>query len=299
MAEGRRSATKVKVSHPEKVLFPDGYTKGDMVAYYLSVADVMLPYMRGHPLAMLRFPNGLGGEKFFQKQAPDYFPSFIGRVEIPKAKGTTKYGTVNNKDALAYIANHNCIEFHTLSVRANDLRHPDRIVFDLDPSVDDFGAVKAAAGWLRDLLDELGLPNFVMTSGSRGLHIWVPLDRRSTSDDVLAFSGSVAQVLVTQHPDELTTEFSKKDRGDRIYLDVARNAPAQHAITPYSLRAIAGAPVATPITWDELDDPQLGPQRWTMKTVGERVGSDPWSGMMRQARSLKRATGRLERLVAA
>lgn len=291
---------KVKVTHPEKVLFArDGYTKKDMVEYYLAVSEVMLPHMRGHPLAMLRFPNGIDGERFFQKQAPDYFPAFIGRVELPKAKGTTNYAVVNNRDALAYIANHNCIEFHSLPVRANDLRHPDRIVFDLDPSVDDFGVVKDAAGWLRALLDDLGLPNFPMTSGSRGLHIWVPLDRRSTSDEVLAFAGSAAQLLVTQHPDELTTQFSKADRGDRIYLDVARNAPAQHAVTPYSLRAKDGAPVATPISWDELDDPDVHPQRWNMRNVLERVADDPWKGMARGARSLKRAAGRLERLAAA
>jgi bifunctional non-homologous end joining protein LigD len=248
---------------------------------------------------MLRFPGGIDGERFFQKQAPDYFPSFIARAELPKAKGTTNYAVVNNRNALAYIANHNCIEFHSLPVRANDLRHPDRIVFDLDPSVDDFDAVKQAARSLRGLLDELGLPNFVMTSGSRGLHIWVPLDRRTLTDDVLAFAGGVAELLVTQHPDELTTRFSKADRGDRIYLDVARNAPAQHAITPYSLRAKPGAPVATPFAWDELDDPDLHPQRWTMKSIRDRLGRDPWEGMTRRARSLGPAARRLERLAPA
>jgi bifunctional non-homologous end joining protein LigD len=291
---------KVKLTHPEKVLFPaDGYTKADMVSYYLSVADRMLPLMRSHPLAMLRFNNGIDGERFFHKQAPNYFPDFIERVEVPKSKGTTKYPVCNNSDALAYIANHNCVEFHLLGVRADDLWHPDRMVFDLDPSIDDFGQVRDAARWLHDLLDEIGLASFLMTSGSRGLHIWVPLDRRSTTEEVVSFAAEVAKVLADGHPDVLTTEFSKADREDRIYLDTARNAPSQHAVAPYSLRAKDGAPVATPISWDELDAPDLHPQRWTIRTVKERLETDPWKGMMRRAKSLARAAKALERLAAA
>lgn len=286
----------VEITHPDKVLFPkDGYTKADMVGYYLSVADAMLPHMRDHPLAMLRFNQGIHGERFFHKQAPKHFPDFIDRVEVPKAKGMTTYPVCNNSRALAYIANHNCVEFHVLTVRADDLRHPDRLVFDLDPSVDDFSQVRSAARWLHVLLDELGLSASAMTSGSRGLHIWVPLDRKSAIDEVYSFAADVAQVLVDRHPEELTTEFAKADRGSRIYLDIARNAPGQHAVAPYSLRAIDGAPVATPIAWDELDDPALTPQRWSMTTVVQRLTADPWSGMTRRARSLERARRTLAR----
>jgi bifunctional non-homologous end joining protein LigD len=290
----------VKITHPEKVLFPaDGYTKADMVSYYLEVAGVMLPHMRSHPLAMLRFNAGIHGERFFHKQAPDYFPDFIERVEVPKSKGTTRYPVCNNADALAYIANHNCVEFHLLGVRADDLWHPDRMVFDLDPSVEDFAQVRNAARWLRELLDEIGLASFLMTSGSRGLHIWVPLDRKSTTEEVVSFAGDIATVLSGRHDDVLTTEFSKADRADRIYLDIARNAPAQHAVAPFSLRAKDGAPVATPIAWEELDDPDLHPQRWTIRTVLERLDTDPWKGMARRAKSLGGAAKKLERLAAA
>ena len=289
----------VAVTHPDKVLYPeDGYTKADMVEYYLAVADVMLPHMRRHPLAMLRFNEGIHGERFFHKQAPKYFPEFIDRVEVPKAKGTTMYPICDNEDALAYIANHNCIEFHLLPVRAEDLRHPDRMVFDLDPSIEDFSEVRDAARWVHELLDEVGLTSFVMTSGSRGLHIWVPLDRKSSTDEVVDFATVTAALLVARHPEALTTEFTRADRGEKIYVDVARNAPAQHAIAPYSLRAKPGAPAATPIEWTDLDDPDLSPQRWTIKTIMERLDADPWTEMHRRARSLDRARRSLDKLSA-
>ena len=289
----------VRITHPDKVLFPrDGYTKADVVAYYAAVAEVMLPYMRGHPLAMLRFNQGIDGERFFHKQAPKYFPDDIERVEVPKAKGTTTYPVVNNVEGLLYIANHNSIEYHLLPVTADDLGHPDRLVFDLDPTTDNFEEIRDAARWLRDLLDELGLASFPMASGSRGIHIWVPLDRKSTVEEVVDFASGVADVLVSRYPDTLTTEFSKENRGDRIYVDVARNAPAQHAVAPYSLRAKDGAPAATPITWDEVDDPDLTPQRYTLATLPQRIadGGDPWKGIAKKARSLAKAKAGLSKL---
>ena len=288
----------VKITHPDKVLFPrDGFTKQDMVDHYLSVADVMLPHIRNHPIAMLRFNDGIDGEKFFHKNAPDYFPDFIERAEMPTSKRVTKMPVVNNEDALAYIANHNSVEFHVLTAPADDLGHPDRMVFDLDPSTEDFEMVKDGARWTRELLEEIGLPAFLMTSGSRGLHIWVPLNGKATTEEVNGFVDQAADVLAARHPDELTTEFTKAERGDRIYVDVGRNRPAQHAVAPYSLRAKDTAPVATPIGWEELDDPELHPQRYTMRN--RRTGNDPWKGIAKKARALGPAAKKLERLAAA
>ncbi|MGH2759394.1 MAG: non-homologous end-joining DNA ligase [Actinomycetota bacterium] len=290
---------QTRITHPEKVLFPrDGHTKADMISYYESVADVMLPYMRGHPLAMLRFNKGIDGEQFFHKQAPNYFPDFVERVELPKAKGTTRYPVCNNKEALLYIANHNCIEFHLVPVRADDLGHPDRMVFDLDPSTEDVDEVKEAARWLHDLLEEVGAASYLMTSGSRGFHIYVPLDRKSSVEDVVEFADVVATVLVFRHPDTLTTEFSKEDRGSRIYVDVARNAPAQHAVAPYSLRARDGAPAATPIDWSELDDDNLGPRTFTLGTLPGRLAEqgDAWKGIWDRPSSLAALRRKLRRL---
>lgn len=290
----------MNVSNPDKVLFPDdGVTKTEFVQYYADVANAMLPFARGHPVAMLRYPNGITGHRFFQKQAPDYFPDSIRRVEIPKAKGTTSYPVCDKVEAIVYLANQACIEFHLLPLLADDIGRTDRLVLDLDPSIDDFDGVRRGVHLMRDLLDEVGLPSYVMTSGSRGLHVWVPLQKTPVGE-VHEFASGLADVLVRREPDLLTTEFSKEDRGDRIYVDVARNAPAQHAVAPYSVRAKSGAPVATPLDWDEVDDPKLGPQTYTLRDVRDRLAkTDPWKGMRRRAKALGPARKALDRLTAA
>lgn len=295
----KRAGSGVRVTHPEKVLFPrDGFTKSDMIAYYDAVSGAMLPFLSGHPLAMLRFNQGIDGERFFHKNAPDYFPEFIERAPLKTAKRTTMMPVINNREGLLYIANHNCIEFHVLPVPADDLWHPDRMIFDLDPSTDDFSLVKDSARWLRLLLEELGFAPFLMTSGSRGLHIWVPLDRSATVEDVVSFAGDAARLLVDRHPDVLTTEFSKQERGDRIYVDVGRNAPGQHAVSPFSLRAKDGAPAATPIEWDALEDADLKPTSFGLRNLPDRLTRqvDAWKGMRRHAKALKGPRKKLERL---
>ena len=288
-----------RITSPDKVLFPrDGITKLDMIRYYDEVCDVMLTHMKEHPLAMLRYNGGIDKEKFFHKNAPDYFPDYIDRAPFETSKRTTMMPVVNNCEALLYIANQNCIEYHVLPEPAHDLWHPDRMIFDLDPSTENFDEVREASLWLRELLEDLGLTPFVMTSGSRGLHIWVPLDGSATVEESNTFAHRVAEVIAAQHSDVLTTEFHKEKREDRIYVDVGRNAPGQHAVTPYSLRARDGAPVAMPIDWDEVADPSLTPKRYLMKdapaTVAER--GDLWKGMRKRAKSLTNASRKLERL---
>lgn len=289
----------VEVSNPDKVLFPeDNVTKAEFVGYYKDVSNVMLPFLKNHPVAMLRYPNGITGHRFFQKQAPDYFPEFIRRVEIPKQKGMTAYPVCDTTDAIVYLANQACIEFHPLPTLADKLGRTDRLVFDFDPSIDDFDGVRTAARMCRDLLDELKLPSFPMVSGSRGIHIWTPLPV-TPIEEVHPFVNAVAQVLVSRDPDLLTTEFTKENRGDRIYVDIGRNAPAQHAVAPYSVRAKNGAPVATPLDWDEVDDSKIGPQSFTLRTVRERIAkTDPWKGMRKKAKALGPAAKALESLAA-
>src|SRR5581483_4971871 len=200
----------LEISRPDKVLFPDDdITKLEFVQYYADVADAMLPFAKGHPVAMLRMPNGIDGQRFFQKQAPDYFPDFIPRVEIPKSKGTTTYPICDSAKAIVYVASQACIEFHLLPTLADKLGRTDRMVFDFDPSIDDFDGVKRGAHMLKELLDELGLPSYVMTSGSRGLHVWVPL-KDTPMDETHDFVNGVADVLVKRAPDLLTTEFMKE-----------------------------------------------------------------------------------------
>jgi bifunctional non-homologous end joining protein LigD len=289
----------VQVSNRDKVLFPgDGITKGDLIEYYARIARWMLPHVAGRPLAMERFPNGIEGERVFQKDVPGYFPPWIRRVRVRKAAGSLQHPLCENAASLAYLANQACITPHAWLSRADRLDHPDQLIFDLDPEGDDFEAARAAARSVRSLLDDLRLPAFLKTSGGKGLHVQVPLDRREDFDAVHSFARDVAEVLAAREPDRLTTEFRKAKREGRLFLDVGRNAYAQTAVPPYAVRPRPGAPVATPIAWEELDDPKLRPGRFTIRSVFGRLedGVDPWKGMNRKARSLAQARRRLGRI---
>lgn len=282
----------VSVSNLEKVLFPDDeITKGDLIDYYQRVADTMLPYMEKRPLNMQRFPDGIDEGGFYHKEVPDYFPDWIDRVSVAvREEGSTQPQVVCNKTAtLVYLANQACITPHVWLSRVDKLDHPDKLIFDLDPPGGDFEPVRAAALSLRDILEEVGLVPYVMTTGSKGLHVVAPLDRSADFDTVRDFTRNLAQVLARRRPDDLTTETRKNKRHGRLFLDYLRNSYAQTAVVPYAVRARPGAPVATPLDWDELSDSSLHSQTYTMHNIFRRLGQkdDPWRGIMRQARSLK------------
>ena len=290
-----------RISNPDKLLFPDdGITKADLVDYYTRVAPVMVPHLRGRPVMLERFPDGIGdGGGFFQKKVSDHFPEWVPRIEVAKKGGTVVHPCVDGVATLAYLAGQATVTFHAWLSRADRLDVPDQVVFDLDPSGVGFDVVRRAALDLRELLEDLGLAVFVKTTGSRGLHVVSPLRRQDGFDEVRAFARGVAEVLVERNPDCLTVEARKAQRGDRVYVDVLRNGYAQTAVAPYTVRARKDAPVATPVEWQELDEPGFGPRRWTLANVGERLasGGDPWAGMGRHARSLTRPRRRLEALV--
>ena len=289
----------VKLSNPRKVLFPAaGLTKADLIDYYRRVAPVMLPHLAGRPLSFERYPEGIAAEGFMQKNASDYFPSWIRRVRLAKQDGVVDHVVAEDPAALIYLANQACITFHVWLSRTDRVDHPDRMVLDLDPSDDDFAKVKRAAREARALLEELGLAPFLQVTGSRGLHIWVPLDRSADFDQVRAFASGVAERLVARRPGELTTAQRKAKRGDRVFVDVARNAYAQTAVAPYSVRARAQAPIATPIEWAELEDAKLGPQRYTVRNIFRRLARkrDPWAEIQRHARPVHAAQERLAAL---
>jgi bifunctional non-homologous end joining protein LigD len=295
---GRRS---VEVHRTDKVLFPSGgegkeYTKGDLVDYYRSVAAFMLPHLRGRPLMLERHPDGLDGPRFMQKNTPEHYPEWITRVEVAKEDGTVRHTVCDDSATLAYLADQACLTLHRWLSRTGAVDRPDVMIFDLDPAGDDFDAVRQAARWLSELLDEVRLPSALMTTGSRGLHVVVPLNGRHDFDEVRAFARDAAELLAAEHPDRLTTAARKKDRGDRLYLDVQRNAYAQTAVAPYTVRARPGAPVATPVTWDQLDDPGLGPRRWTITDAAEQARTNPWSGVTGRGRALGPARRRLDAL---
>ena len=293
---------RVKVSHPDKVLFPDdGITKAELAAYYETVAPVMLPLIGGRPVTMQRFPNGIGRGGFLQKQVGDYFPDWIERVTAPNRRtrgGTTRdevtYVVCRAADDLVYLANQACVTPHVWLSRVPDLYQPDQMVFDLDPASSDRGVLRLAASALHGLLDELGLPSFLKSSGSRGLHVVVPLVPAEETDEVKLFSIAVAEALAARHPDQLTTEGRIADRHGRLYLDIGRNGYAQTMAAPYAVRALPGGPVSVPLDWSELDE--FDPRRHTLRTIGEQLNRpDPWAGIDAAAR-LDRARARLAEL---
>ncbi len=276
--DGRR----VGISNPGKVLFPEaGITKGDLVEYYRRVAGTMLPHLAGRAISMHRFPDGIAGKSFFQKDAPDYFPDWIHTEEVPKEGGSVTHVVCDDAATLVFLANQACITPHVWLSRVDDLDHPDRMIFDLDPAGDDperdRREVRRAARRVRDELEALGLPAFLMTTGSKGFHLVVPLVRRETFDQVRGFAHGLARRLAADDPEHLTVEQRKSKRRGRVFLDYLRNGYAQTTVAPYSVRARPGAPVATPVGWDELDG--LDPQRYTLRNLFRRLAQkdDPWA----------------------
>ncbi len=299
MKVGRRT---LEVSNRDKVFFPDaGITKGDLVDYYHRAAGLLLPHVRDRPVAMHRFPDGIDGQGFYHKDVPDHFPGWIRNERVEKADGHLRQLVIDDAATLVYIANQGCITPHVWLSRVDRPDHPDRMVFDLDPPGEGaratFDAVRWTARRLRELLEELGLVPYVMTSGSKGLHLHVPLDREADFDDVRAFAMDAADLLVARHPGRLTREQRKAKRGDRIYLDVMRNAYAQTTVAPYAVRARTGAPVATPLSWDEIGRADLHPRRYGIANLFRRMAQkqDPWEGMGRHARGLEAPARDLKR----
>jgi bifunctional non-homologous end joining protein LigD len=291
----------VPLTHPDKVLFPDeGITKADLAHYYADLAASMLPWLEDRPITMVRYPDGLTGQRFFQKNASSYFPDWIRRAELPKEGGTVEHVICDKPATLVYLANQACIEIHGFTSRVDRVDRPDQFVIDFDPPDNEhFALVRRAARWARELLDgELGLTTFVRTSGGRGLHVHVRLDRRADFEAVRDFTHRAAAVLAARHPDAITVEQRKDKRGDLVYADIMRNAYAQTVIANYAVRARPGAPVATPLDWAELDDDTLGPRRFTMATIAGRLASteDPWAGFAAARNGLGEATRRLAKL---
>jgi len=280
----------VETSHEEKVFFPEGITKGDLIEYYVKIGGVILPHLEGRPISMQRYPDGIRGEGFYQKEVPDYFPDWIGRTTVGLKDGSTQpQVVVENIATLAFLADQGCITPHTWLSRADRITRPDKMVFDLDPPGSDFEPVRAAAFDLKEVLDELRIPSFPMTTGSRGLHVVIPLDRSLEFDPVREIAKEIAAVAVLRHPDRLTMEIRKEKRKERMFLDTLRNAYAQTSVPPYAVRPRPGAPVATPLNWDELKNPDLTSVAYTIGNIFARLSrkDDPMKDMFRQAISLE------------
>ncbi len=294
---GRRT---VEISRPDKVLFEPEITKADLARYYERVADAMLPHLARRPLNYERFPDGIDGRRIFQQHASSHFPDWVRRVSVPARNGTVEHVVAADAATLVYLAGQACITFHRWLSRSDSLDRPDLFVVDLDPSVHEPAEVRRAARTFGALLRELGLEPRAMTTGSRGYHVVASLQRRADYDGVRAFARDLAMLAAAREPRTFTTEQRKAKREDKILIDMQRNAYAHTAVAPYSVRPRAGAPVATPLHWEELGKASTRADRWTIASVPKRLDrdGDPWRSIYSNPQTLTTARKRLQELLA-
>ena len=261
-------ATLPPLSNPTKILFPrDGITKRDVLAYYLSIAPVLLPHLAGRPITLQRWPDGIDGEAWYQHNAPTPIPAFVHTMPFEKKKRVI----VDNLETLAWLANLATLSIHVWSSRVSTLDNPDYVVLDLDPGDGTWKEVIDVARAIRIILDALSLDSAVKTSGKRGLHILVPLAPGHTHEQAIAFAERVADAVAKVMPDVATTERTKDKRKGRLYVDATINGHGKALVAPYAIRAVDGAQVSTPVAWSEVSE-QLDPKAFTLRTVPARVG---------------------------
>lgn len=286
------------ITHAAKLLFPDdGITKEELAAYYEAVAPVMLPHLRRRPITMERFPRGIGETGFLQKDVVKGFPAWLKRVELPKKGGTVHYPLAGDLRSLEWLANQNTIAIHVWPSRTPRVDRPDLCVFDLDPSVEDPDVLRKAALELRALLDEVDVASWIKTSGSKGFHIVVPLDARTSFEDSFRFASRIADTLEQRHPRQFTQAFSKADRQGKILIDIGRNRAGATLVAPYSVRPKPGAPVSAPCSWAEIESGVVNPRTFTLRTTPDRIKKigDLWQPLQRRA-ATSMAVRRLARL---
>jgi bifunctional non-homologous end joining protein LigD len=298
----REDASRVTLSNPEKVFFPDeGITKADLFEYYRAVAPVLVPHLRDRPFTMRRYPDGAFGKAFFQKDAPKHMPEWIprARVEVstresPPRRKWIEAPLVNDEDALLWMSNMGCIDMNTWYSRVDRLDRPDFVLFDLDPSPDvGFQETVQVALIVKAALDALGLVSFPKTSSAEGMHVLVPIERRYTYDDTREFSEIVARAIARAHQGLATNEWSKSKRRG-VLIDSNQNGEGKTIASAYSVRPRAGAPVSTPLRWDEVDE-SLDPLAFTMDVVLDRIAKhgDLFEGVLTTKQRLDRALSAL------
>ena len=278
-----------RITHPDKLWWPDdGITKGDVAEFYDRISPVLLPWLKDRPLTAERCPEGMAGPCFFQKDFPD--AGTIPTVPI-RAESTGRivhYVVGGTRKALLYLVNFGCIAIHVMNCRKGTLDRPDWLAFDLDPSSGTFADAARAGRVLKEILDEEGIVSYPKTSGSRGLHVFVPLAAGATQEATRAFAAEVGRRLSGRKPALVTVEMSKAKRGGRVFADALRNAFGQTIAPPYSVRRRPKAPVSTPLDWSEVD-PKLDPSRFRLRTFEKRLASaDPWKSFWNSKQKLPR-----------
>jgi bifunctional non-homologous end joining protein LigD len=277
-------------------MFPqDGIKKSEVIGYYHFVSDFMLPEVRDRAISVERYTKGIDTSGFFQKHYQKHYPEWLDKAELG-AKTRVVYPIIDSTAGLVYLANQGSIAFHIWPSRRDTPEYPDLLVFDLDPPEGRFDLVRDTALILRELLEELALPAFVKTTGSKGLHVVSPLDGRATFGEVSQLCNRIAKLLCARHPDKITQEFYKKDRKGRLFFDTLRNALGATLIAPWSLRGRPGAPISMPIGWDEVEDPKLQANGFRLREVRKRIDKrgDPWEKLRARVGSIDDADSALD-----
>jgi bifunctional non-homologous end joining protein LigD len=286
--DGAEEIAGVRVTHPDRVMYPDcGITKRDVIAHYLSIADLMLPHVADRPLSLVRAPRGVGGETFYQKHASDGWPDEFKAISIREKSGSDRYLYIEDERGLVAAAQMSVLELHIWCCHVDAVEKPDRLVFDFDPDEDlDFGHVRAAAKDMRAMLTEIGLQSFPMVTGGKGVHVVVPLKPGHNWDEHREFAEALARVMAEREPERFIANMSKAKRRGKIFVDYLRNQRGATAISPFSTRARKGAPVAVPVSWEKLarlDNAHPVAVGEARKFIGR---SDPWPGYFKLRQAL-------------
>lgn len=284
----------VFISSPDRVVYPDSNTtKAEAVGHYSAVGERMLPHLAGRPLTLERYPKGIAGKGFMQKNASGYFPDFIGRYEVPRADGITTHPVATDVAGIEYLANQNTITFHVPTATCDDFGHPDRLIIDLDPPEDSGNSARESAWATKALLDELGLESVPVATGSKGFHITVATGRDLTVPEASEFGQLAAALLSQRHPDLLTIEFRKSNRAGRVFCDWLRNRWGATTVVPWSLRARRRPNVAVPIRWDEIA--AVGPASFEL---GDLPAADPLQELLTDPGDVQAAFTRIRQMAA-
>jgi bifunctional non-homologous end joining protein LigD len=292
----------IRVTSPAKILFPSqGLTKGDLVDYYRAISPWMLPYLINRPVVMTRFPDGIDGKSFYQKDAPEFAPAWIRTIPIwaEDTQRDIKYFVCDDVESLLYIANLGSIPMHIWNSRVGSLEQPDWCVIDLDPKEAPFSDVIRTAIVLHDICESIDLPNYVKTTGKTGLHVLLPLGRQVTYAQCRTLGELLARLVLRELNDIATITRHITKRGDKVYLDYLQNRHGQLIVAPFSVRPLPGATVSMPLTWDEVN-PSLDPRAFTIKTAVERMERlvrDPVAAVLEEKPDLGTVLGKLSKLL--
>jgi len=288
----------VAITNPKKVFWPDGTTKGDLVAYYESVAPLLLPYLIDRPVVLTRFPDGIGGKSFFQKDASVYQPGWVRTETVSCGDGERdiNYFVIDDVESLRYVANLGTIPLHVWSARLSSLENPDWMVLDLDPKGAPFAHVVQVARALKAILDKLKLPGYVKTSGATGLHVLIPMGRRYTHEETRTFARLLAMLTVEAVPEISTVTRAIRGRSGKGYVDFGQNGRGNTIVAPYSVRPLPGAPASCPLRWDEVNA-RLDPAAFTIVTLPKRFETmkDPLTPVLGDGVDMAKAIATIQR----